>query len=156
MHLLPLPLALASPVGGCYSAYQKTDEAPSVEELMNGQKPQCRRRLVKAAERLVCISWLWAGIQTAVFPAVLPCSAFHIPPFSPSPTSLSGPTAPLGHCRCSLYWGNHSPIHPHLYYYILSLAVSFLKIPSLFFKIFSTWVPLLIFLVLSSLQFFFF
>lgn len=44
------------------------------------------------------VSSLWAGIQTAVFllyfhalPSTHPLS------LSPSPTSLSGPTAPLGH-----------------------------------------------------------
>lgn len=56
-------LALASPVGGCYLAYQKTDEVPSVEELMNGQKPQCR---VQASEssREAGVHFLTVGRNT--------------------------------------------------------------------------------------------
>lgn len=95
MHLLPLPPGLASPVSGCSPTCQKRDEAPSMEELMNEQKPQCG---VQAGEKqwrgqhyFLTVGW----DANSCVPAAFPGAALHT--LSSSPTSFSGSTAPLGH-----------------------------------------------------------
>ena len=83
MHLLPLLLGLASPVSGCYSAYQKREGAPSMEELMNEQKPQCRVQASEKPRRGWC-SFPHCGLEYKQL-------------FSCCTSMLCLPTAPLGH-----------------------------------------------------------
>ena len=120
MHLLPLLLGLASPVSGCYSAYQKREGAPSMEELMNEQKPQCRVQASEKPRRGWC-SFPHCGLE---YKQLFSCCTSmlclpHTPFLShPPPLLFQVPLLLLAtfFFWCSLYWGNHSPIHPHLSY----------------------------------------
>ena len=109
MHLLPLPLGLASPVSGCYSAYQKRDGAPSMEELMNEQKPQCRVQASEKPRRGWC-SFPHCGLE---YKQLFSCCTSmlclpHTPFLShPPPLLFQVPLLLLAtfFFWCSLYWG---------------------------------------------------
>lgn len=157
MSLLSFPPGLASAVSCCYSACQRTEEAPAVNELMNEQKPQCR---VQADERLprgwhsfppcgleykqlfsCCISVL-------CLPHSLPLLLLR---FSFMSIALPGHIfLPMQHIFGMLLSDSSSS----LLFICNSLSPSFCFKNFLLFKEISIWVPLLAFLELSSLQFF--
>lgn len=131
MSSQPLPPGLASSVRCCYSACQRTGEAPAMNELMNEQSLSAGRRLPGSQERLMCISVVGAGTQADVFLLCLQAPPPHAP-FLSFPTPLSGHTALLGH----LFLPVQHILGKSLRFILISIIYMQSLSPSLCFKIF--------------------